>query len=162
MASLAPIGTRHKPLRQCETETTCPTSTAESRRDDDVPSIALSRAAYWELLAAVWRALLREPSADLLRKLDDDPVRAADVAQPMVTLVHDRLDDLERRVPGMTDATRRGWSGTIIRLERAVRTGSYEEFDVAAGACEGNGLLIDISDPADPRRVDAVADPLWA
>jgi hypothetical protein len=38
----------------------------------------------------------------------------------------------------------------------------YEELDIAAGACEGNGLLIDISDPADPRRIDAVADPLWA
>ena len=37
-----------------------------------------------------------------------------------LTLVHDRLDDLERRLPGMTDATRRGWTGTIIRLERAV------------------------------------------
>ncbi len=41
-----------------------------------------------------------------------------------LTLVHDRLDDLERRLPGMTDATRRGWSGTMIRLERAVRPGS--------------------------------------
>ena len=38
----------------------------------------------------------------------------------------------------------------------------YEEIDLAAGACEGNGLLIDISDPANPRRIDAVADPLWA
>jgi LVIVD repeat len=38
----------------------------------------------------------------------------------------------------------------------------YEELDIAAGACEGNGLLIDISDPANPRRIDAVADPLWA
>jgi len=38
----------------------------------------------------------------------------------------------------------------------------YEEIDLAAGACEGNGLLIDISNPANPRRIDAVADPLWA
>jgi hypothetical protein len=38
----------------------------------------------------------------------------------------------------------------------------YEELDIAAGACEGNGLLIDISNPANPRRIDAVADPLWA
>ena len=33
---------------------------------------------------------------------------------------------------------------------------------LAAGACEGNGLLIDISDPANPKRIDAVADPLFA
>ena len=38
----------------------------------------------------------------------------------------------------------------------------YEELDLAAGACEGNGLLIDISDPAHPTRLDAVADPLYA
>ena len=38
----------------------------------------------------------------------------------------------------------------------------YEKFDLAAGSCEGNGLLIDISDPANPVRIDAVADPLFA
>jgi len=38
----------------------------------------------------------------------------------------------------------------------------YEDLNIAAGACEGNGLLIDISDPANPKRIDAVADPLWA
>jgi hypothetical protein len=34
----------------------------------------------------------------------------------------------------------------------------YPEIGLAAGACQGNGLLIDISDPADPVRIDAVAD----
>jgi hypothetical protein len=38
----------------------------------------------------------------------------------------------------------------------------YPKLELAAGACEGNGLLIDISDPADPKRIDAVADPLYA
>jgi hypothetical protein len=38
----------------------------------------------------------------------------------------------------------------------------YEKFDIAAGSCEGNGLLIDISDPANPKRIDAVSDPLFA
>ncbi|WP_051324449.1 LVIVD repeat-containing protein [Candidatus Solirubrobacter pratensis] len=38
----------------------------------------------------------------------------------------------------------------------------YEELDLAAGACAGNGLLIDISDPANPKRIHAVSDPLWA
>ena len=38
----------------------------------------------------------------------------------------------------------------------------YPEMEIAAGACEGNGLLIDISDPANPKRIDAVADPLYA
>jgi hypothetical protein len=38
----------------------------------------------------------------------------------------------------------------------------YEELDLAAGACAGNGLLIDISDPANPKRIDSVADPRFA
>ena len=38
----------------------------------------------------------------------------------------------------------------------------YPKYEIAAGACEGNGLLIDISDPANPKRIDAVADPLYA
>src|SRR5690606_6439062 len=31
---------------------------------------------------------------------------------------------------------------------------AYPEIGLAAGACEGNGILIDISDPVNPRRVD--------
>jgi hypothetical protein len=33
---------------------------------------------------------------------------------------------------------------------------------VAGGACEGYGILLDISDPANPRRLDAVADSNFA
>jgi hypothetical protein len=39
---------------------------------------------------------------------------------------------------------------------------TFPELDLAAGACEGNGLLIDITDPANPVRIDAVADPNYA
>ena len=34
----------------------------------------------------------------------------------------------------------------------------YPEIGLAGGACEGYGLLLDISDPANPYRLDAVAD----
>ena len=34
----------------------------------------------------------------------------------------------------------------------------YPEIGLAGGACEGYGMLIDISDPVNPRRIDAVAD----
>jgi uncharacterized protein (DUF305 family) len=33
---------------------------------------------------------------------------------------------------------------------------------LAAGACSGNGIIFDISDPRKPRRIDAVADPSFA
>ncbi|MDG1507551.1 MAG: DUF305 domain-containing protein, partial [Luminiphilus sp.] len=34
--------------------------------------------------------------------------------------------------------------------------------NIAAGACSGNGILFDITDPLDPQRIDAVADPGFA
>lgn len=38
----------------------------------------------------------------------------------------------------------------------------YPEIGLAAGACAGNGILLDIKDPANPRRIDAVNDPNYA
>jgi hypothetical protein len=38
----------------------------------------------------------------------------------------------------------------------------YPEIGLAAGACAGNGILLDISDPVNPRRVDEVTDPNFA
>jgi hypothetical protein len=38
----------------------------------------------------------------------------------------------------------------------------YSEIGLAAGACSGNGILLDIKDPANPKRVDAVNDPNYS
>lgn len=38
----------------------------------------------------------------------------------------------------------------------------YPEIGLAGGACEGYGLLLDISEPDNPKRVDAVADSNFA
>jgi hypothetical protein len=38
----------------------------------------------------------------------------------------------------------------------------YSAIGLAAGACSGNGILLDIKDPVHPRRVDAVNDPNYA
>jgi hypothetical protein len=38
----------------------------------------------------------------------------------------------------------------------------YAAIGLAAGACSGNGILIDIKDPAHPKRLDAVNDPNYA
>jgi len=38
----------------------------------------------------------------------------------------------------------------------------YSEIGLAAGACSGNGILLDIKDPANPKRIDAVNDPNYA
>ncbi|MBX3133503.1 MAG: hypothetical protein KF689_08990 [Gemmatimonadaceae bacterium] len=39
---------------------------------------------------------------------------------------------------------------------------AYPAIGLAAGACSGNGILLDISDPANPRRIDEVIDPNFA
>ena len=38
----------------------------------------------------------------------------------------------------------------------------YPAIGLAAGACSGNGILLDITDPANPKRVDEVIDPNFA
>ena len=38
----------------------------------------------------------------------------------------------------------------------------YPAIGLAAGACSGNGILLDIKDPVHPKRVDAVNDPNYA
>ncbi len=38
----------------------------------------------------------------------------------------------------------------------------YSAIGLAAGACSGNGILLDISNPAQPKRIDAVSDPNYA
>ncbi len=39
---------------------------------------------------------------------------------------------------------------------------AYPAIGLAAGACSGNGILIDISDPENPTRIDEVLDPNFA
>jgi hypothetical protein len=38
----------------------------------------------------------------------------------------------------------------------------YSALGLAAGACSGNGILLDISNPVNPKRIDAVSDPNYA
>src|SRR6204780_534680 len=38
----------------------------------------------------------------------------------------------------------------------------YSAIGLAAGACSGNGIILDIKDPANPKRLDAVNDPNYS
>ena len=38
----------------------------------------------------------------------------------------------------------------------------YSAIGLAAGACSGNGILLDVKDPVNPKRLDAVNDPNYA
>ncbi len=38
----------------------------------------------------------------------------------------------------------------------------YSAIGLAAGACSGNGILLDVSDPIHPKRIEAVSDPNYS
>jgi len=47
---------------------------------------------------------------------------------------------------------------TVAQTDACHDITAYPEIGLAAGACEGNGILIDITDPENPERIDEVAD----
>jgi hypothetical protein len=91
------------------------------------------------------------------------PQNAAVVSEPRLFTdpATGAVDGLQNQVPTPLHPSGMPWGPTPI-TDACHDITVYEEIGLAAGACEGNGLLIDISDPANPRRIDAVADPLWA
>ena len=91
-----------------------------------------------------------------------NPAAAAIVSEPRL-FANDagEVNGLQNAVPTPQHPSGMNWGPTPI-TDACHDITVYEELDLAAGACEGNGLLIDISDPANPTRLDAVADPLYA
>jgi hypothetical protein len=60
--------------------------------------------------------------------------------------------------PGDTSVAEHGRAETNMCHDITV----YPEIGLAAGACSGNGILLDIRDPASPKRVHEVSDPNFA
>ncbi len=62
------------------------------------------------------------------------------------------------------------WSGgdhgpgtqTTRRTHQCHDITAYPDIGLAGGACSGNGILLDISDPVNPRRINEVSDPNFA
>ena len=57
---------------------------------------------------------------------------------------------------------RPGHGGDPVPVSQCHDITVYPAIGLAAGACQGNGILLDISDPANPKRLDAVGDPNFA
>ncbi|GAA1620341.1 LVIVD repeat-containing protein [Catellatospora bangladeshensis] len=71
------------------------------------------------------------------------------------------IDGLQNIPPAPTHPSGSNWGPTPI-TDACHDLTAYPALGLAAGACEGNGILIDISDPANPVRLDEVADPNFA
>jgi len=65
---------------------------------------------------------------------------------------------------GVINSLNNGGSHTMTGISKPSDTDQchditvYAAIGLAAGACSGNGILLDIKDPANPKRVDAVND----
>jgi hypothetical protein len=68
-------------------------------------------------------------------------------------------------IAGITNAGTRSEDGTMGRpaaTDQCHDITAYPEIGLAAGACSGNGILLDIRDPANPKRIESVNDPNYA
>jgi hypothetical protein len=64
-------------------------------------------------------------------------------------------------IASITSAATHG-SGRPVETESCHDITAFPEIGLAAGACSGNGILLDIREPANPKRVEAVNDPNYA
>jgi len=96
---------------------------------------------------------------DVIKVPVAEPQKAQIVSSPRVF-----IDPRTGAINGLNN----GGSHTLNGISRPSDTDQchditvYSEIGLAAGACSGNGILLDIKDPANPKRVDAVNDPNYA
>ena len=65
-------------------------------------------------------------------------------------------------INGLQDAGSHANKGKVTDTDQCHDITAYSEIGLAAGACDGNGILLDISDPAKPKRIEAVNDSNYA
>jgi hypothetical protein len=85
------------------------------------------------------------------------PQNAQIVSSPRVF-----MDSRTGVVNGLNDGGSHDGDGKPVDTDQCHDITVYSELGLAAGACSGNGILLDIKDPANPKRVDAVNDPNYS
>jgi len=65
-------------------------------------------------------------------------------------------------ISALKDAGSHDNKGRVEPTDQCHDITAYPEIGLAAGACSGNGILLDIKDPANPKRIDSVNDPNYA
>jgi hypothetical protein len=94
-------------------------------------------------------------SIDIIKVSLDAPQNAAIVAHPRLF-----TDSRTGAIDGLWKKGDHGpGSQKTFTTDMCHDITAFPELGLAAGACAGNGLLLDISDPMKPSRIDAVTDP---
>ncbi len=97
-------------------------------------------------------------SIDVIQVPISAPERARIVNQPRIF-----ADTVTGALAGLWQGGNHGPSTQTSRITRSCHDITvFPEIGLAAGACGGNGLLLDISDPVHPVRLDAVTDKSFA
>ena len=93
-------------------------------------------------------------SIDVIEIPVDRPSEAAITSSPRVF-----ADDETGRIAGLWGGGDHG-EGTQVtsRTDQCHDITVFPSKQLAAGACSGNGILLDVSDPLNPRRIAAVSD----
>ncbi len=85
------------------------------------------------------------------------PQNAKVVSSPRVF-----MDSRTGVINGLTNGGSHDGNGKPTDTNQCHDITVYSAIGLAAGACSGNGILLDIKDPANPKRVDAVNDPNYS
>ncbi|MGH8773806.1 MAG: LVIVD repeat-containing protein [Jiangellaceae bacterium] len=97
---------------------------------------------------------------DVIQVPLDAPEDAAVVSQPRIFTDEDTgaFNGLQNTLPGALHPSGTPY-GPLPNTNTCHDMTAYPALGIAAGACQGNGILLDITDPVNPVRLDAVSDP---
>ena len=100
---------------------------------------------------------------DVIRVPLAAPETASIVNQPRIFTDEDTgaFNGLQNTLPGALHPSGTPY-GPLPNTNTCHDITAYPAIGLAAGACQGNGILLDISDPVNPVRLDAVADPNYS
>jgi hypothetical protein len=97
-------------------------------------------------------------SIDVIKVPLANPAQAAIVSRPRIF-----ADPVSGALGGLWQGGNHGAGTQTSGMTRACHDITvFSEIGLAAGACSGNGILLDISDPVHPIRIDDVIDPSFA
>lgn len=97
-------------------------------------------------------------SIDIIEVPLDAPEQAAIVSRPRIFTDYETGEIAGLWAGGAMEDGAQSAASTVACHDITV----YPEMGLAGGACGGNGILLDITDPVNPRRISDLADPNMA